>query len=393
MPRDFAKKLAVLNSIPKRLFTVVGSYLFFLTLRYKRHSLRTASVVGSLSESRFSAFLNGPRALEISRNLFCEVRNRTLPRWVNHSSGRLVFIIDTTFQQRQSQSLENVHRYFTGTRFVTAHKLINVIVMSEAGAIPLQTIPVYTKKYCRKYHLRYVSEYELAALWIDSLANSNLVSQSRLQQAIFLLDAGFDTKRIQKAIRALGSHFVVAIKSLRVISGKNVVEYFKRHRHLAWSTIRLRSGSGRKIHWRKYSFRTATGVNLKGVGPATVVWSKAHGHAKKPKYLAASDLKMKAREIIRWYAMRWSIELWHRDVKQNYGYIDCHCRKFSAVEAHIQLSITAYLLQKQTHKKQFSLEEFLRKRDLTALQRETTRFGGVIRIKTLISQALEAVAA
>jgi Transposase DDE domain len=388
MPRDFALTLSTFDVIPKRLFEVFGNYLFFLSLRFKRHSLRAAHLVSGLHESRFSAFLNRADAFQLSRLVFSRALRRTLSWAMAHTTGRLVFIIDTTFQQRQSQALENVHRYYTGTRFVTAHKFINVLVLTSQGPIPLQTIPVYTKKYCRKYHLKYISEYELAASGIDSLKNSELINSELLQKAIFLLDAGFDTKQIQCAIRTLGAHFVVAIKKLRVISGLNVAEYFRRHRHLKWSTIRLSSGSGSKKHGRKYSYRTATNVELRGVGPATVLWSKAIGHAKKPKYLAASDLRMKAREIIRYYAMRWSIELWHRQMKQNYGYIDCHCHRFSAVQAHVQLSVTAYLLAMLTSQEQPSLEQYLRTRDLATMKLELNRFGGVPRLKRLISAAI-----
>lgn len=151
--------------------------------------------------------------------------------------------------------------------------------------------------------------------------------------------------------------------------------------------LSTRAGPGRDSLFHR------TGVNLKGVGPASVIWSKAHGHAKKPKYIATSDLRMKPREIIQWYAKRWSIEVWHRDMKQNYGYGDCHCRKFAAVEAHIQLSLCAYLLQKLAKKEALTLERYLRKRDLNKITLEFTRFPTVRRLKTLIYQAREDVAA
>src|SRR5690606_35834815 len=110
--------------------------------------------------------------------------------------------------------------------------------------VPLDVLPVYTKAYCRKYHLPYVSEYGLAARWIEQLKESGLFTDDQLKQSVFLLDAGFDTKRIQCAVRALGAHFVVAIKKCRAIGGHNVAEYFRRHRHLSWNTIRLKAGSG-----------------------------------------------------------------------------------------------------------------------------------------------------
>jgi len=391
MPRDFISLVAGFSVIPKRLFSVVCGYVFFLSLRHRRHSLRCAARLVGCDESRFSALLSRFDIVALVRELFVAVLRRLLEQ--SSTGERPVFIIDTTFQQRQSQSLENVHRYFTGTRFVTAHKFINIVLLTAQGPIPVDCIAVYTKKYCRKYAIPYHSEYELAALWIESLAQSALFSAEFLRRSIFLLDAGFDTRRIQRTIRVLGAHFVVALKSLRVISGKNVAEYFRRHRHLAWHTIRLESGSGRKKHRRKYSVRTATNVELRGVGPATVVWSKAHGHAKKPKYLAASDASMSTREIIQYYARRWDIELWHRDMKQNYGYGDCHCRKFAAVEAHVTLSLTAYALRRLCAHPAPTLDDHLRRQDLLRLRPETSRYGGAKRLKNLIDAGLRQLAA
>ena len=230
---------------------------------------------------------------------------------------------------------------------------------------------------------------ELAARGIEELKDNKFFSSQELKKALFLLDAGFDTRRIQNTILSLKAHFVVAVKNTRAIGGRKVCEYFKRHKHLSWSTIRMKFGSGSKQHWRKFSVRTAMRVHLKGVGLTNVILSKAHGHARKPKYLVTSDLSLNCRQIINWYAKRWVIELWHRDMKQNYGYIDCHSRKFSAVEGHIRLSVTAYLIMFVQKKEQITMEQHLRRQDLITLRKETTRFGGLKRLKNVIDTAIE----
>ena len=166
-----------------------------------------------------------------------------------------------------------------------------------------------------------------------------MFSTEQLPQAVFLLDSGYDAKEIQRGIREIGAHFVSALKSNRSIQGKQVREYFwSNRRWLPWKSIRLHVGNGGKHSRRKYSIRTATGVNLKGVGPITVVFSKAQSRARRPiKYLAASDPRMTGRQIVDWYSRRWSIELWHKEIKQNYGFGDCHSSRFSAVAGARQL--------------------------------------------------------
>lgn len=79
-------------------------------------------------------------------------------------------------------------------------------------------------------------------------------------------------------------------------------------------------------------------------------------------------------------------------MKQNYGFGDCHSSRFSAVEAHVNFCLTAYLQQKGTGKEQMGLEKFTRLDELRGIKRELTRFGSVQRLKARVDQAILAAA-
>ena len=109
--------------------------------------------------------------------------------------------------------------------------------------------------------------------------------------------------------------------------------------------------------------------------------------------MATSDLTLTAREIVFWYANRWAIETWHREMKQNFGFIECRCSKFEAIHAHILFSLVAYNFAHEKGFRKISATEYLKTKTLMEIKIELTKFGGMKSAKKLISAALEPSAA
>ncbi len=394
MLNEVAKILSALDIIPKRLFGVVHRYVFFLSLAMKRHDLRVASNLTGLHESRFSDLLNDPKTPELSRDLLNRTVRRRLKR-LKRSNGKLVFIIDATILGRKGRKVENVNRYHTGSGLAKGHKFVNCVVLDGETVVPLASIPVFTKKYAREYKRSYRSEPDIVVAWVKSLRERNLFSPEDLRQSVFLLDSGYDAKKIQHAIKGIGADFVMALKSSRIINGKRVKELFRTtKRWLSSKPIRLNVGSGDKKARRSFSIRTAREASMKGFGLVHVVCSKAIGRKGKPqKFLASSDLEMSGRDIVCWYARRWRIETWHREMKQNFGFIDCRAARFTAIESHVNFSLVAYLVQKETGREQMRIEQFVRLKELREIKIELTKFGSGPKLRTRVDAPLQEVAA
>jgi hypothetical protein len=339
--------------------------------------------------------MNDPETVILSRDIFNRALRRLLKKLAKKKNGRIVIIIDATIKRRRSKEVENVARYHHGSGTVLGTKFINFTLYAPQGVVPLETIPLYTKKYCREQKRRYRTENEIVRQWILSLEEKQLLTKEQLKSAVFLLDAGYDDKDIQKAIKKICADFVVALKKSRSVAGKQVAELFRCNRRWFPSqSIRLTVGSGGKGSRRRYSVRTATNVILKGVGPVTVVCSKAQSRANKPlKYLATSDLTMTGRQIVEWYSLRWAIETWHRKMKQNYGFIDCHSTRFSAIEAHVNFSLTAYVLQQEQKREQIPVEDYVCLNEMNRLKKELSKIGAFARVKTLLDAVTTRLAA
>jgi hypothetical protein len=391
---DEMKTVASFFEIPKRLRDVVAGYVGFLTLATSRHTYRAASEMLGLHESRFSDFLNSKEAPEIALNVLRRTIKRRLSRAAK--SQRLTIIIDATILRRRGKGCENVGFCHSGNGIVKGHKFINFVVRYGDGKIiPLQSIPVYTPKYCADNRMAYETENETVEKWLLSLPDLGWFTRAQIESAVVLLDSGYDAKPVQMAVAAIGSSFVMALKSSRSVNGQQVRNFFKSAgRRLKNQSIRLTVGSGKKGKRRNYSVRTARRARLKGFGLANVACSTAESRRHKPtKFIATNDLKMDGREIVEWYAKRWSIESWHRDMKQNFGFGDCRASKFAAIEAHVHFCLAAYLLQKESGKAQQRLEDYLRDKQLRMISFELTKFGAAGKARSLISAALQAKAA
>ena len=62
------------------------------------------------------------------------------------------------------------------------------------------------------------------------------------------------------------------------------------------------------------------------------------------KYLACSDLKASARQIVIGYRIRWAIEIFHKEVKMFLGFEDVATKWFDSVNAHVHWVYCAYIL-------------------------------------------------
>ena len=93
-----------------------------------------------------------------------------------------------------------------------------------------------------------------------------------------------------------------------------MAQFFKDHRRVKWQTIRIVKNRSKKKRM-EFRIRQIKGY-LRHVGYALLICSEFKKRPRgRKKYLACSDLKAKARQIVIGYRMRWSIEIFHKEIK------------------------------------------------------------------------------
>src|SRR5713101_3138213 len=117
------------------------------------------------------------------------------------------------------------------------------------------------------------------------------------------------------------------------------------------------------------------------------------------KYLACNDVKATARQIVLGYRLRWTVELFHKDVKMHLGFEDVATTSFDAVQSHVHWVYCAYILLhmsppgvpadvKSIGEKQRQIHTLLAKKEKCRVLQKLTQIGGVERYKDELRQAL-----
>ena len=80
-------------------------------------------------------------------------------------------------------------------------------------------------------------------------------------------------------------------------------------------------------------------------------------------------------------------------MKQNFGFIDCHSSRFTAIESHVNFALIAYILQKASGRDQLRVEQYVQQRELIKINQELNKFGSKLRLKTIVVAAIQAITA
>ena len=128
-------------------------------------------------------------------------------------------------------------------------------------------------------------------------------------------------------------------------------------------------------------------------------WKKRqHGRRK---YLACSDLRVTAKQIISAYQFRWQIEIFHKEVKQYLGFEDVATTSFSSVTPHVHRVYCADIVLQMDIPgcpksataicaQQAYIQCVLDTRDVARMCQQLTQFGGLRKFKKELTERLSA---
>ena len=405
----------------KGLGITIISFLFFLMVSTRKHSLQEAEKFSGINRSIFSRLLkNHPelavynlgnlskrQAKQFSKVLKYLGKKGSLP-W------KVALLIDSTIQHRSSLHTQNAQRFNHGKGFVIGHQWTNIVLVFNDMLIPLAPIPFYTKKYCREEKLEYKTEHESVIEYITNLKLEDYIGKHNPKEVIVLADSGYDDNEIEKAIAKKKWKFIIALKKTRGVKSEKqysntpkskewsqVAVFFKNQRWVKWVTIRIFTDSPKRKRM-EFRIRHITGYLL-NVGRVQLICSEFKMRPKgRKKYLACNDLKATARQILLGYRIRWKIETFHKEVKMFLGFEDVATKYFESVISHVHWVYCAYILLnshpsglaehiKSTPDKQRRIKEIIDSKELARELQMLTQIKGVERCKNELRKALQTI--
>ena len=346
-----ANETSRLLKLPRRLKNVGVGYVESLMRDNGRRTLQAASENSKLDPSQFSRFLSGHKEIGLE-NLNRMVRrrlDRVLPKkrqLVKGAPWTVALIVDATLHERSSRHIDNSQRFNHGDGWVIGHQWTNIVLVINGTVIPLAPIPFLTRKTCKETGVEYKTEPDRIIDYLGDVNWTEILPGVNPEEIVVLSDSGYDNKKFQRFILAQGWDFVGSLKKSRGVNTKtqgwqSVSDLFNRTRKIGpWQTVRHQTDAGKKR--RESRIRTLTG-SLKGVIRETrlVAVKKPNGEKL---FLACSRAKINPGAIARAYRGRWSVELFHKDVKSHLGFEDAGLMKFEAMHAHVLWVYCAYLL-------------------------------------------------
>jgi Transposase DDE domain len=398
-----------------RLGRICTAYLLFLMVATTKHSLKEAARFSRLHPSLFSKWLQSHSNVAITTlDQLSKTQARKLAKALERVRGlpwKILLIIDATIQHRASLHPENAQTFNHGKGYVIGHQWTNIVLVLGDILIPLKPIPFYSKGYCRTQGLTYQSEHQRLVDYLKALDLEAYLGAYDRREVVVLTDSGYDDKKIEQAIAQKGWNFIIALGKTRSVKSTalylssptskpwlHVDTFFRRHRRLKWDTVRLQT-SGNKRTRMDLRIRHTAGY-LRHVGKVELVCSERRNRPDgRRKYLACNDLRATPRQIVTGYRLRWSVELWHKSVKQNLGFEDVATHTFDAVVAHVHWVYCAYILlhmsppglspeSQSVGDRQRALQQGLADQEKRHILQKLTQIGGVQRYKDELRQAL-----
>jgi hypothetical protein len=405
-----------LNMNP-RLKKVTILYVMFLMISCRKHSLEEAARFSCSTKARFSKFLKKHSDLAVVK--LDELSKRQAKQFGKNirfiAKGecpwKIAVMIDATLQKRSSLHVENAKRFNHGKGFVIGHQWTNIVIFFNDVLIPLPPIAFYTKAYCRKNNMKYMTEQDHVVEYIKKLDISEYVDSHDPRDVVVLADSGYDNKKIEKAVASKGWKYVIALKKKRSVKTEKeyaetpkskdwqqIESLFKKHRRVKWVTVSLGKNSPKKKR-KEFRVRQITGY-LRHVGKAQLICSEFKKRPKgRRKYLACNDMKANPQQILSAYRVRWEIEIFHKKIKMFLGFESVATTSFKSVVSHVHWVYCAYILLNfkmpgmneritSIGKNQIIIEESIRRKKIAHISQVLSQINGLEKLKNEIRRAL-----
>lgn len=257
------------------------------------------------------------------------------------SPKSMVLVIDDTLAEKTGKKIDGVgiHLDHNTGRYVLAHNTVN-----SHFVCPAAHFPVDFRLYMREEDVRkqpgnpvFKSKQELAREMIRDAVERQIPFET------VLADSWYFNKENTAFINGFGKHWIMGCKSNRIILRPNRTRIDDFARGLGpeeFAPVEIGEGEKPKIY-----YACAKTVTMSEQGRLRLVICYDNPELKdEPNFFVTDHMGWDARKILSVYKMRWTIECFYRDVKQNLGYEACEMREAKGIQRHWYLVLLAYSL-------------------------------------------------
>ena len=314
----FAKK-----AFTKGGFRLVTNYISGLISSTKKTVKKIAS---ECTEIKHQSSLN--RILNKAKFEKEELEKRYLKK-IKHlfKNAKTSLIIDDTLVERNGKYIEltQKHKDHNTNSYIKGHQFFTAIIHTKFLQLPLFP-ELYSPKSCSKI--------EMAKNLVDKLKDNKI----RIDDVLF--DSWYSDEKLIKKCKSIGARVVCSIKTNRILKIGNSWKYHK----LSFISKRISSQKLKRSEIENKIYEVwSSSVSLHKLPFVRLIISRdISKEDSKNFHLISTNINDSPEEIISTYKLRWNIETFHRDMKQNLGFANAFFRKESGIVRHSIFVILAF---------------------------------------------------
>jgi len=264
-----------------------------------------------------------------------DVQDRYVKKINHQTKGMSVsLIIDDSLSKKTGKHIEETqyHKDHSNNSFVFGHQIVTAMIMCFGLLLPL-----FPKLYSKKTQ----SKIEFAKQIIEYASSKIRISQ-------VIIDSWYVCNEIIKLCLKKRITLIGNIKSNRVIQFERG-EWIKLGKYYKSISRKRKVFTTAIIDDVTYKIHSKI-VELKKVGEVKLIISRQWLEDKKkwsrPFYVICTDVSKSDVYVLREYTKRWSIETFHKDIKQNLGLEAYQMRLKKGITRHLILVTLAYAVLK-----------------------------------------------
>lgn len=328
-------------------------------------------------------FLGGSRSPAV---LLAAAQQRLLDEAAARDRRLHLLLLDSTQHAHQSPHSENSYSCRNTTRRParsgrkqkqtsprSCHCFVFALLLCPDGTRIPYWLPFYTAEYCKLRGWRHRTQADLAAQLITALPLADDVP------VVVAGDTAFEAKQIRRACAARQYRWVVPLNpERRLATAKprpkvlSLVEHLRPH-DFRQTTLRLDRGElaplarvsaarsqSQKPH-RVYWVHRRT-ADVLSVGEVVLLFSNqkepaaVRGVVKVQKVLMSNALQADTAELLHWYALRWQVELFFKEMKSQLGLSQYQVRDFARVVGWVNLCVLSFCYLEQRRRELLAQE-------------------------------------
>jgi hypothetical protein len=253
--------------------------------------------------------------------------------------------------KQSSRKQKPVHRR-------SCHCFVFALLLTPHGLRIPYWLPFYTEEHCALFERQHLSQASLAAQLIDGIP---LPAGSRV---VVVGDTAFEAKQVRQACARRGWSWVVPLNPERRLAGPaprpQVRGLYKQLTASDFRKVSFRLDQGdladlarvspkrsqSRTHARTYWVHHRIAA-VHNVGQVALLFSTKNepttpGGVQVQKVLISDAVSATAEELLRWYALRWQIELFFKEMKSELGMCQYKLGPFQRVVGWVNLSVVAF---------------------------------------------------